>query len=80
MLWICFSSILSQKYRRNYNTFFIKHGFGPLKYRREGHKYHERLPSGYHVNQTWVVYSKAWVGYCIAINKLEPDKDIRIFN
>lgn len=66
----------AHKYRRNYDTFFIKHGFDPLKYHREGYKYHERLPSGYHVNQTWGGLHKAWVGYWISIDKLEPDKEI----
>ncbi len=64
------------KYRRNYNTFFIKHGFNPWKYHIEDHKYHERLPSGYHVSQTWGGLHKAWVGYCIARDKLEPDREI----
>ena len=43
----------AHKYRRNYNTFYIRHGFDPLKHHRENLKYHERLPSGYHVNETW---------------------------
>jgi hypothetical protein len=47
-----------------------------LKYYRESQKYHERLPSGYHVNQTWGALHKAWVGYWIARDKLEPDKEI----
>jgi hypothetical protein len=66
----------AHKYRRNYNTFWIKHGFDPWKYHRESLKYHERLPSGYKVNQTWGAIHKAWVGYCIAINKFEPEKEI----
>ena len=66
----------AHKYRRNYDTFFIKHGFDPLKHYRESHKYHERLPSGYQVNPTWGGLHKAWVGYWIAIDKLEPDKEI----
>ena len=66
----------AHKYRRNYNTFYIRHGFDPLKHHRESLKYHERLPSGYKVNQTWGGLHKAWVGYCIARDKLEPDKEI----
>ena len=66
----------AHKYRRNYNTFYIRHGFDPLKHHRENLKYHERLPSGYKVNQTWGGLHKAWVGYCIARDKLEPAKEI----
>ncbi len=66
----------AHKYRRNYDTFFIKHGFDPLKYYRESHKYHEQLPSGFFENQTWGALHKAWIGYYIARDKLEPDREI----
>lgn len=65
------------KYRRNYNTFFNKKNrwdFG--KYNREGSRYHEVLPSGFYSNQGWGALQKCWVGYCIAINKWEFEKQI----
>ena len=64
----------SHKYRRNYNTFFIKYGLDPWKYYREGFKYHKILPSTYYENQTWGALHKAWVGYWIAKDKFEYDK------
>ncbi|HYJ01259.1 MAG TPA: hypothetical protein VEW92_03505 [Nitrososphaeraceae archaeon] len=66
------------KYRRNYNIFFNKKNrwdFG--KYYREGSRYHDMLPSGYYRNQIWGALHKAWIGYCIAINKWEFDKEIK---
>jgi hypothetical protein len=33
-----------------------------------------KLPSGYTVGQTWGGLFKAWLGYCIALNKNEDDK------
>ena len=65
------------KSRRNSNTFFNKKSrwdFG--KYYREGSRYHERVPSGYYTNQTWGALNKCWVGYMIALNKWEFDKEI----
>jgi hypothetical protein len=34
------------------------------------------LPSGYKVGQTWGALRKAWVGYCIALNKDECEKTL----
>jgi hypothetical protein len=33
-----------------------------------------KLPSGYTVGQTWGGLHKAWLGYCIAVNKNEDEK------
>ena len=67
----------AHKYRRNYNTFFSKHdAFDTWKYYRQGHRYHEQLRSGFFTNQTWGALHKAWVGYYIARDKSEPDKEI----
>lgn len=63
----------AHKYRRNYNTFFIKYGFDPWKYYIKGHRYNKQLRSGFFENQTWGALHKAWVGYCIARDKLEFD-------
>jgi hypothetical protein len=65
------------KSRRNYITFFHKKNrwdFG--KYYREGSRYHQVASSGYYTNQTWGALNKCWVGYMIAINKWEFDKEI----
>ncbi len=35
------------------------------------------LPSGYYENQGWGALHKTWVGYSIAINKRESDKEIK---
>jgi hypothetical protein len=35
---------------------------------------YRKLPSGYTVGQTWGGLFKAWLGYCIALNKNEDDK------
>jgi hypothetical protein len=67
----------SHKYRRNYNTFFYKHGFDPGRYYREGYKYHEILPSGFYDSQTWGALKKCWVGYVIALRKGEFDNEIK---
>jgi hypothetical protein len=65
------------KYSRNYNKFFSKHdAFDTRKYYRQGLRYHQQLPSGFFANQTWNALYKAWVGYWITIDKLEPDKEI----
>ena len=64
------------KSRRNYNTFFNKNRWDVGKYFREGYRYHEVLPSGYYTNQTRGALHKCCVGYCIAINKWEFDKQI----
>jgi hypothetical protein len=37
-----------------------------------------KLPSGYTVGQTWGALHKAWLGYCIAINKNE-DENILLY-
>lgn len=68
------------KYRRNYNTFFQKHGFDPTKYYKIGRKYHKILDSLFYTNQTWGALHKCWVGYCIARNKGEYDKEIMYAN
>jgi hypothetical protein len=62
------------KSRRNYNTFYNKNRWDVGKYFREGNRYHEVLPSGYYTNQAWGALQKCWVGYNIAINKWEYDK------
>lgn len=67
----------AQKYRRNYDTHFSKRdAFHTWKYYRQGLRYHEQLPSGFFTNQTWGALYKAWIGYWIAIDKLEPDREI----
>ncbi|HLN35055.1 MAG TPA: hypothetical protein VK250_07205 [Nitrososphaeraceae archaeon] len=67
----------THKYRKNYNTFLSKYdAFDPWKYYRQGLRYHEQLPSGFFTNQTWGALNKAWVGYCIARDKFEPDREI----
>jgi hypothetical protein len=35
-----------------------------------------KLPSGYTVGQTWGALHKAWLGYCIALNKNEDEKTL----
>jgi hypothetical protein len=35
-----------------------------------------RLPSGYSAGQTWGALHKAWLGYCIALNKDEGEKTL----
>ena len=35
-----------------------------------------KLPSGYTVGQTWGGLYKAWLGYCIAVNKNEGEKTL----
>ena len=35
-----------------------------------------KLPSGYTVGQTWGALHKAWLGYCIAVNKNEDEKTL----
>jgi hypothetical protein len=35
-----------------------------------------KLPSGYKVGQTWEALHKAWLGYCIAVNKNEDEKTL----
>ena len=35
-----------------------------------------KLPSGYTVGQTWGALHKAWLGYCIAVNKNEGEKTL----
>ena len=35
-----------------------------------------KLPSGYTVGQTWGALHKAWLGYCIAVNKDEGEKTL----
>ena len=66
----------AHKYRRNYNTFFKKHRFDPTKYYRRGRRYHKLLDSWFYENQTWGAIQKCWVGYWIARDKGEFDKEI----
>jgi hypothetical protein len=70
----------SHKYRRNYNTFFIKRRWDPGRYYKEGYKYHEILPSGFYDSQTRGALNKCWVGYVIALNKGEFDNEIKYSN
>jgi hypothetical protein len=70
----------SFNYRRNYNTFFRKHGFDPGRYYREGYRLHEILPSGFYDSQTWGALKKCWVGYVIALRKGEFDNQIKYAN
>jgi hypothetical protein len=37
---------------------------------------HRKLPSGYTVGQTWGGLFKAWLAYCIALNKNEDEKTL----
>ena len=39
-------------------------------------KYGKRLPSGFTDNQTWGALHKCWIGYIIAKNKCELDKQV----
>jgi len=67
------------KYRRNYNTFYLKkNSWDCYKYYRDGYRYHELLPSGrYYSNQGWGALHKAWVGYIIAKNKSQFGRQIK---
>jgi hypothetical protein len=48
----------------------------PYKGLKYGYKYHHNvLPSGYYVNQGWGALHKAWVGYWIAQDKGEWDRE-----
>ena len=65
------------KSRRNYNTFFNKKSRWDLgKYYRQGSRYHDRVSSDYYTNDIWGALNKCCVGYMIAINKWEFDKEI----
>ena len=66
----------SHKYRRHYPAFFKKRKFIPGRYYREGSRYHNILESTYYDSQTWGALHRAWIGYTIAINKLEFNKEI----
>jgi hypothetical protein len=35
-----------------------------------------KLPSGYTIGQTWGALQKAWLAYCIALNKNEDEKTL----
>jgi hypothetical protein len=35
-----------------------------------------KLPSGYTIGQTWGALKKAWLAYCIALNKNEDEKTL----
>lgn len=45
-------------------------------YYKIGRKYGRLLPSGFYDTQTWGALDKAWLGYIIAKNKGEHDKQI----
>ena len=70
----------SHKFRHNYRKEYLvrKNGtYDCSKLYRIFHKYGTLLESGWYDTQTWSALHKAWVGYVIAKNKDEYDKQIK---
>ena len=67
----------AHKYRFTYDKFVKLKKWDPYKGYKYGQRYSRMLPSGYYENQVWGALHKAWVGYCIAINKGEFGKKIK---
>jgi hypothetical protein len=61
---------------RNRHNYYQKGGYRFKNYYKIGSKYGKLLPSGYYDTQTWGALDKAWLGYVIAKNKDEHDKQI----
>ena len=68
----------SQRYRISDNKVWRIYGQrarDPYKYIRKSRKYGDRLlPSGFYEGPTYGALHKAWLGFVIAIKKLEWDK------
>ncbi len=65
----------SHKYRYSFDKFLKLKKWDPYKGFKYGYRYHNILPSGYYENQTWGALHKAWVGYWIAKDKFEYDRE-----
>jgi hypothetical protein len=64
----------SQKFRHSYYYSTGRYRF--KNYYKIGSKYGKLLPSGFYDTQTWGALEKCWLGYIIAKNKGENDKQI----
>ena len=62
----------SYTYRKQYFPLRTLHVYHHLQQAERDRK----LPSGYTVGQTWGALHKAWLGYCIAVNKDEGEKTL----
>ena len=67
----------SHKYRYSFDKFLKLKKWDPYKGYKYGQRYSRMLPSGYYENQVWGALHKAWIGYCIAINKREFGRKIK---
>lgn len=69
----------SHKFRHNYHKDYLAIKKGTYDYSkiyRVFHKHGTILDSGWYDTQTWGALHKAWLGYVIAKNKGEYDKQI----
>jgi hypothetical protein len=74
------TSMRAHKFRHNYHKDYlaIKRGrYDYSKIYRVFHKHGTILDSGWYDTQTWGALHKAWLGYIIAKNKGEYDKQIQ---
>lgn len=69
-------SMRSHKYRYSIKKWMKQKKWEPFKYHKKGKKYSNLLPSWNYENQTWGALHKAWVGYWIAQDKFEWDREI----
>src|SRR5919198_3653417 len=70
----------SHKFRHNYNKDFVAMKNGMYDYSKRYRIFHKHgilLESGWYDTQGWGALHKAWVGYVIAKNKEEYDKEIK---
>jgi hypothetical protein len=73
------TSMRSHKFRHNYHKDYLAMKKGTYDYSkiyRVFHKHGTILDSGWYDTQTWGALHKAWLGYVIAKNKDEYDKQI----
>jgi hypothetical protein len=73
------TSMRAHKFRHNYHKDYLAMKKGTYDYSkiyRVFHKHGTLLDSGWYDTQTWGSLHKAWLGYVIAKNKGEHDKQI----
>jgi hypothetical protein len=73
------TSMRSHKFRHNYHKDYLAMKKGTYDYSkvyRVFHRHGTLLDSGWYDTQTWGALHKAWLGYVIAKNKDEYDKQI----
>jgi hypothetical protein len=71
------TSMRAHKFRHNYHKDYVAMKKGTYDYSkiyRVFHKHGTLLDSGWYDTQTWGALHKAWLGYAIAKNKSEYDK------